>query len=999
MNAKSLLLVLLVAAIAVAAWFVLREGSETAPVPVGTAAAGQVGATPGAAEKADLAQAGLAKTDAGQPTVERTAALAAEKGGQAAVRDEVVIRGRLVDANKAPRAGAKVELATFRSIEGIEFNVAPPVESQRQPNKASTTTRADGTFEFSLKADHYAFLELPGELVFADETPDIQGRKGNQDLGDLVAVGCASLAGVVKDERGQPVANVKVSAGVGALGFGGFGTTSLSTSDIEGKFTVGKLRPGKWALRTASGKFLPLTEEFTLKAEEKRTDLVLVLKTGQAIAGQVLDDRGLPVAGAKVGSKRKEARGTVDIERFTADEAATTDASGFFTLAGLSGETATVRAFGGGCTAAVAQDVPVGTGNLVLHVERLAVVEGVLQGTDGTPIAGSQVRAVADAGRGGEGDAAESYSFDSVDGMPMGGERAVATTAADGTFRVESVKPGTVALLAEGKIHRPVRQAGINVLPAQHVKGVRLVADLGAVARVKVVDEAGKPVAGAAVRADKPHVQGPGDGSMRVTRRVEADSEHGAVMIGDDGEALGSGVTDAEGIAVVPGLPAGPAQLTAKHNTFAKAVPAVVTLPKVGTVEATLTLRTPGFADVKVFGLDGEAAVGSKFRVQGPNAPDADPDTKNGVTDDKGQAHVGPLAPGEYTAMLVRATGGTNLGGAMIVMGGDEGSAIGGSEQHFTVAAGKTAQVELRRPQLTKVFGTVAGVDGPASGCSIELEKDTTGQGELGAPDFGGGRTVTSGADGTFAIDDVEPGNYVLRYGKPEQVVKAKLPVQVHGERELRQDLALRTGKLRVQAWSTVTNAPIAGAEVEVHEASAVSDKPAPRRQRVMMVAISTTDTGGDSTMMTMGGQRARTGADGWAEIDDVPLGNYDLSIKHDKHVPAQKKQQAVTERQTTDCGRVEMGQAGRIRGKVLLADGKPARMAMVQCRPVGGEENSEPQPAMGGNFKLEALATGRYLVKAQALGPGGPGAFGPEVEVEVKAGETATCEVTLPAK
>ena len=114
------------------------------------------------------------------------------------------------------------------------------------------------------------------------------------------------------------------------------------------------------------------------------------------------------------------------------------------------------------------------------------MVEGVLQGTDGTPIAGSQVRAVADAGRGGEGDAAESYSFDSVDGMPMGGERAVATTAADGTFRVESVKPGTVALLAEGKIHRPVRQAGINVLPAQHVKGVRLVADLGAVARVKV---------------------------------------------------------------------------------------------------------------------------------------------------------------------------------------------------------------------------------------------------------------------------------------------------------------------------------------------------------------------------------------------------------------------------------------------------------------------------------------------------------------------------------
>jgi len=60
----------------------------------------------------------------------------------------------------------------------------------------------------------------------------------------------------------------------------------------------------------------------------------------------------------------------------------------------------------------------------------------------------------------------------------------------------------------------------------------------------------------------------------------------------------------------------------------------------------------------------------------------------------------------------------------MIVMGDGDGGAIDASEQRFTVAAGRTTLVELRRPQLTKLFGTVAGVDGPAAGCAVDLEKD-----------------------------------------------------------------------------------------------------------------------------------------------------------------------------------------------------------------------------------------------------------------------------------
>jgi hypothetical protein len=303
---------------------------------------------------------------------------------------------------------------------------------------------------------------------------------------------------------------------------------------------------------------------------------------------------------------------------------------------------------------------------------------------------------------------------------------------------------------------------------------------------------------------------------------------------------------------------------------------------------------------------------------------------------------------------------------------------------------------------LTKVFGTVTGADGPVAGCVVELERE----GVPGIPGMGGPSAKT-GDDGAYAIEDVEAGKYTLRFGKPEQIVKATTAVEVQTDQtELRQDLALRTGTLRVQAWSKAEAAPIANAEVEIVPATDEGSGGQPRRreQRMMMISVRADNNGPDaeeSTTMTVGAQRAKTGADGWAEIADVPAGNWNVRIKHGKHVPAEKKAQAVLERQTTDVGRVDMDQAGRIRGKVVTADGKPVRMALVQSRPAGSETGSDPKPAMGGAFTLDALPPGRHLVRAQtlAMGPAGPGAWGPDTEVEVKAGETATAEVRLPAK
>jgi protocatechuate 3,4-dioxygenase beta subunit len=1001
MNGKALVVLLLVVGLGLVVWLAFARGGDAAP---GTPAPGtQPGASaaPSAAAtgKADLAKGELAgRPAAAAPTgaaTERTAAPAAAPV-PAADADVARIRGRIVDGRGQPRAGVKLDLESW-AVSGEGEVPLPPMPGRRD-DKPSTTTAADGTFAFALGKDRAGMLDLASaDLVFAGEPPTVRGRKGDQDLGDLAALAAATVAGVVQDERGQPVADVRVAATFGGFGLG---IESSSKTDAEGRFRVGKLRPGKWGLRTASSAFLPTTEEFSIEAEEQKTGVVLVMKKGLAIAGQVVDDRGVPVAGSKVGARRHEARGGVDIARFTSDEATTTDEHGFFTLTGLQGETATVRATGDDHTTAVAKNVAVGTGNLLLRVERCAAIEGVLRGADGTPIAGSRVSARPTRAGGAAGEPHAELAFDVEAGLPFGRPGARSTTASDGTFRLEGVAPGAVTLHAEGKTHRPVVHDGVTLQPAQVVTGIRLVADLGATARVKVTDEAGQPIAKAAVRVVAPRRNESPDAEGAVYRARRVEHEDGEVRILDGDEALGSARTDDQGIALVTGLPAGAAILQATHADLAAARPSPIVLPSAGTVDASLTLRRPGFAELRVFEADGSPSPGALYRVRGPLGNKDDEREVDGAAAADGTAKVGPLAAGEYEALLELAAAPQDVGGAMVFTT-DERRSVS-EPLRFAVAAGETSTVELRRSSLTRVHGTVTGADGPIAGCVVELGKADEPE-VRGVPGLGGGPSVRTRADGTFVLQDVEPGRYELRYGKPEQIVKAYAPIEVaRGQAELRQDLELRTGKLRVQAWSKVANAAIEGVEVEIAPAKS-PQQGARREQRVMMISMRMDGGENDTTTMTMGARSAKTGADGYAEIDDVPAGTYTVKLKHDDHAPIEVHDQVVAEAQTTDCGRREMTQAGSIRGTVVAADGKPVRMALVQCQAKGGRGEPERQPAMGGSFRFDGLAPGTYVLRAQELtmspGGAGPGRSGPDVEVEVKGGETAAAEVRTPAK
>jgi hypothetical protein len=761
---------------------------------------------------------------------------------------------------------------------------AAPDESGRRPDRPRLTTDPDGKFAFAVpKGQDGDLTVLDDDLILAEDSPGFQGAMGDQDLGDLVAMRSGVLQGIVQDEVARPVADVEVEATLGPLGFG---SASSTKSAADGTFTIGKLRTGMWHVRTASSRFLPTTLDLALAAGQRHSDLVLVVRPGNAIAGQVVDERGVGVAGIKVGSRRREVSGTLDVERFSSDEATTTDAGGFFTLAGLKQGTVTLRAFGPGHASAVVQGVAVGTGDVVLRMQRLATIAGVLVGTDGASIVGSKVTV--------ETERASAHGWD-FDGAFL--PRGDATTGADGSFRLESVVPGRVKVAATGKAHRTATQTGLQVEPGQALRGIRLVADAGATARVLVVDVDGKAIADAEVCANVVPDAGNPAVSVSLDRTFQT-------VFGGEGEQLRNGTTGSDGRATLSGLPVGKARFTAAHEAFAPARAVEVQLPPTGETDVRLVLQVPGFADVHVVGTDGTDVVGAQLQVASTDQ-DGGP-SRPATTGPDGRVRVGPLAPGEHTAVLrlvrrqPQGDGGSGDGPSLML--GGAAREIESSRQKFVVTAGATTMVELRRPVLTRLHGTVLGPEGPVPACTVELEH--RGDDDFVMPGFSD-RSERTAADGSFAFEDIEAGDYTLCFGTGRQVVKARQAVQVRANvRDLRQDLVLRTGRVVLRVSEAGSTAPIEGAVVELTAESA--DGTADETQH-SMITIAMSDGSSTTMTMTLGAPRAHTDAEGRAEIDDVPVGSYTVRVSHDGCEVAEKKQQLVVERGTTDCGRIQL--------------------------------------------------------------------------------------------
>ena len=888
----------------------------------------------------------------------------------------VRLTGRLIDRDSKPTPGHVLRFdVQLDGIQGLVPANVPPMRA---------TSDDAGQFVLSVPrgCDGILALEREGYLLLSG-TARLADVDEDRDLGDVVVLAQSRVSGRVVDPRGQPVAGVKVSAS-GRL-FGGT-PASTSTSADDGSFSLDMLHPGEWHVRTASGQHLPTQLTLQMGPEEQLRDLELTVEPGRWVSGYVIDDRGQPIEGAKVGSVRQQELSGMKINRFALDETVLTDKRGWFSLAGLKDDQVDIRAFGAGHVADTQRGVEVGTTNLQLRLLRQGEVVGVLQDASGQPIAGSRVTALS-------GNSMPSLDEEEMElhfgRMPLGRMQDAAVTGEDGSFRIANVEPGSVTVRATGQSHRPARLAGLVVAPGQVHEGVVVVADRGGVARVLVVNEAGEPVASAEVTVMRA-LQQP-IGSFHIVAESTVPSFASPFGSAD----LGRGTTNADGVVEIGGLPDGTARLVCSHADYAESRALELVVPARGVADARLVVRRAGFVEVQVVDADGQP-MAAKFVVHGPVGNGENGRDRQNRAGADGTAHVGPLPPGAYWAELLLPQQEHSFHpGDMPHWPGPRGPVLESTRREFKVTADQVSQMQLEMPPLVRVHGVVRSSGEPVAGIKVELVESSPTSANAEAGSHGvGAKSVKTDANGQYSLQDVVPGDYEIRWGKPKQIVMDRQKLMVGPtQREMHRDLNLSYGDLRVRVVDVDGN-PIKGAEVELSRGDASSNREA---RSVSISMVMTSDGSEESASVVTGPRKAKTDAEGIALVEEVPPGTYQVRASSSRFIDGKLAGQVVVEGVLTESGTVQLLQSGRLRGEIVDTNGDRVSLALVMAQKVGGEDPPRPHPALGGTYLLDRLAPGKYLVKASRMGNGAMRAQGPELEVEVVGGETASLRLSVP--
>jgi Carboxypeptidase regulatory-like domain len=258
----------------------------------------------------------------------------AASGQQTASAPAAILRGRMTNEAGAPLADVRVRVA----IPAVNRPLFPPSKDHKQPE-----ARSDANGEYR--------LELPGITQRTTISMDAMKpgyRKSSRRDGSSVVVGPGATAevsltlvpalyftGIVVDEHGMPISEVKIAATsrISRRSFIVERTASNSDGSFElfeypvnprigeevSKGVVSFVHPDYLARR--------LDDVYAVAPLERKA-LRIVLETGHKLTGMVFDDAGKPVANAMIKAIRRDGTGR---------KATITDANGKFALRGLSG--------------------------------------------------------------------------------------------------------------------------------------------------------------------------------------------------------------------------------------------------------------------------------------------------------------------------------------------------------------------------------------------------------------------------------------------------------------------------------------------------------------------------------------------------------------------------------------------------------------------------------------------------------------------------------------
>lgn len=568
------------------------------------------------------------------------------------LRPGAPVSGRVVSPDGAPVAGALVRYAELAEL----ANRADPIRDAVQ-------TDEHGAFRFeAMPAGTFRFLATDSHFAPGSSPP-------------VTLDGAAARSGIeIRMDRGAVVAGRVVSRSGAAVGWATVRITARTSgaaydaprqtyADETGHFEIGGLPRRPMLLvalhESATSEIIPVD----LTGTAERRDLTVVLDQDGSIAGEVVDDKGEPVAGASVWAAQKVGSGDMRFQRqLRGYSQELTDAGGRFTIHGLR------------------------PGDYILYASRTGgATPGDVRLERGTPakVGDTHVRIVLgqDGGIKGrvlfaDGSAPELFTVEVGRGAP------VPFATSDGRFVLSGMPAGTLSARFAGPSFDPVTRSHITIEPGK-------VADLGTVTVRKgrsisgrVLTAAGEPVAGATVYAG---TQLFGDGA----RPGALDSN----LPGARNAVIHQSVSDEDGSYMVRGVGPGELAVAADHDTQGRS--ATVRLPA-SDQSATIDLVLQPFATVEGTVTRAGQPVGGIIVTAAPQV--AATSTFVVSTGPDGTFRFDRLAPDSYRVSAV--------------VGRSPKMGFASTGKVVTAESGKTVTVNLDLAAGATLLVTVATTDG-----------------------------------------------------------------------------------------------------------------------------------------------------------------------------------------------------------------------------------------------------------------------------------------------
>ena len=881
------------------------------------------------------------------------------------------LSGRLLDGGGNPVAGARVSWSAYRDEAELDVDatsgVTPPALGQAR-------TGSDGRFSATLDASGPAVslrIEsdgLPGVLLPGPFLPSV-----SLDVSDLELPAASFFRGTVVSPSGAGVAGARVvvraerPSSYDAVFF----AEALAAAD--GSFAIAAAPSGGRRVEVRAAGFAPFLHAVSPAAAAQR----IQLEPGGVVAGTVTDAAGHPAPGAIVSSS---------------GVAVLAGAAGQYRLAGVPAGQREVEATLGMDQMTEKDGLSVHDGAQIAADLRLApassIAGTVTDATSRKPIGGARVAAFAGAAG------------------PGASPKRRTTTDASGRFRAGPLLPGRYAVRAERQGYLATSLAAVDVRAGGVGSAAIALAPAASVAG-RVVDEKGKPVAGARVRIAR------GGGAGRAWRPGAAPGAARETVTGPDGTFRLEPLTRANG-----------ETLEASKSGYVSAERALTLASGQALTGVSLALRTGLSARGRVTDQQGAALAGAEVRVApaderggrrgfrgGPadNAPDA---TTGGdgafvvsgleqgayrvtVTRDGYAPKTAPSLPVQAKAatvwppiVLSRGAGvaGTVKDGAgHPVIGAGVGLfSDGGMLMTTTDASGafRFDNLPPGRPGLLSVaaLGFAPArrpATAPADGLAIVLGKDGTLRGRVADADTGdpirdfsvswynrppggggrgfgggGGGPLAAGAgsqdvhsdDGTFEVEGVPPGTWTVTAAAPGYRPADVAGVEV-AEAEVKEGVALGLHR---------------GGTVTGRVTDAVTGGPVANAS-VSFAAAGASPGGG------LASPAATTDADGRFTLDNLPAGKSTITASQPDYETASKD---VDPSATPDVT-IGLGRGAEITGAVVAGSGGAAPSGVtVQLTPegdTGGPGSQTTQADSGGAFHFDHLSAGRYRLSAQS--------------------------------